>query len=77
MREAIILGLGPSKNECPYDQEVWGVNDTVVKYASPNFIYVSCPATTNYDFGLKLIVPTSFSDGAVKSNVVRITAVAE
>ena len=27
MKEVIILGLGPSKDECPYDAEVWAVND--------------------------------------------------
>jgi len=27
MKEVIILGLGPSKDECPYDAEVWALND--------------------------------------------------
>ncbi len=32
MRDVIILGNGPSKFECPYDTETWGVN-AVVHYA--------------------------------------------
>jgi hypothetical protein len=54
----------------------WGTGDIIIKYDTPNFIYENCPATTNYSFGLKLIAPTSFTDGVQKSIVVRISAVA-
>ena len=54
----------------------WGSGDVIVKYASPNYIYENCPATTSYYFGLKLIAPTSFSYGVQKQIVVRITAAA-
>jgi hypothetical protein len=54
----------------------WGTGDVIVKYSSPNYIYENCPASTNYSFGLKLIAPTGYTDGAQKQIVVRITAVA-
>jgi len=54
----------------------WGIGDIIVKYSSPVYIYENCPASTNYSFGLKLLAPTSFSDGVQKQIVVRITAVA-
>ena len=54
----------------------WGVGDVIIKYASPNFIYEDCPATTDYSFGLKLWAPTAYTDGAQKQITVRITAVA-
>lgn len=52
----------------------WGVGDIIVKYASPNYVYENCPALTDYDFGLGLQAPTSFSDGDERTNVVQITA---
>lgn len=55
----------------------WGVSDVIVKFSSPNYIYENCPATTSYDFGIKLLSPTSASDGAEKTNTVRITATAD
>lgn len=27
MKSVIILGMGPTRTECPYDEEVWGVNN--------------------------------------------------
>jgi len=54
----------------------WGTGDIIVKNISPNYIYENCPATTDYSFGLKLLAPTSFSDGVEKQIIVRITAVA-
>jgi hypothetical protein len=54
----------------------WGTGDVIVKNASPNYIYENCPATTNFNYGLALIAPTSFSDGVQKTNTVRVTAVA-
>lgn len=54
----------------------WGVEDVIVKNGTPNYIYENCPASTNYSFGLELLVPTSFSDGVQKQIIVRITAVA-
>ena len=54
----------------------WGVGDVIVKYASPNYIYENCPATTDFDYGLKLYVPTSFSDYVEKTNTVRVSAAA-
>jgi len=54
----------------------WGDADIIIKYDTPNYIYENCPATTDYSFGLKLIAPTSFTDGVQKQIIVRITAVA-
>jgi len=54
----------------------WGTGDVIVKYASPNYIYEDCPATTNFDYGLSLVVPTAFTDGVQKSITVRVTAAA-
>ena len=52
----------------------WGTGDVIVKNADPNYIYESCPVATNYAFGLGLQAPTSFSDGELKANTVRVTA---
>ena len=54
----------------------WGVGDVIVKNASPNYIAENQAATTDYSFGLKLIAPTSFTDGVQKSITVRVSAVA-
>lgn len=54
----------------------WGTGDIIVKYASPNYIYENCPATTNFTYGLSLLAPTTCSDSVAKSNTVRITAAA-
>ena len=67
---ADIVGLKSNKGG------TWGTGDVIVKYASPNNIAAAQAANTNYSFGLKQYVPTSFSDGVQKSNTVRITAVA-
>jgi hypothetical protein len=54
----------------------WGVGDIIVKNASPNYIAENQTADTDYSFGLKLFAPTSFGDGAQKSIIVRVSAVA-
>ena len=51
----------------------WGVSDVIVKYASPNYIYENCPATTNYDYGLQILIPTSTTVNDEKTNTVRVT----
>ncbi len=54
----------------------WGVSDVIVKFNSPNYIAENQAANTDYSFGLKLLAPTSFTDGVQKSNTVRVSAVA-
>jgi len=54
----------------------WGIGDVIVKNAAPNYIAENQAATTNYQFGLKLSAPTSFTDGVEKSIAVRISAAA-
>ena len=53
----------------------WGTGDVIVKNASPNYIYENCPSGTDYDFGLGLHTPTSFSDGVQKQITLRIIPV--
>ena len=52
----------------------WETGDVIVKYGTPNDISANQAATTDFSFGLKLLVPTSFSDGVEKSITVRLTA---
>jgi len=52
----------------------WGTGDVIVKFTSSLSLAASQAATTDWSFGLKLLAPTSFSDGALKTNTVRITA---
>jgi len=54
----------------------WGTGDVIVGYSASNYIYENCPASTNYQFGLSLHTPTEFTDGDIKTIVVRITAIA-
>lgn len=54
----------------------WGTGDVIVKNASPNYIYENCAALTDFDYGIGLHAPTSFSDGVEKSNTLRVTAAA-
>jgi hypothetical protein len=54
----------------------WGTGDVIVKNASPNILADNQAANTGYSFGLTLLAPSSFTDGAVKSITVRVTAVA-
>lgn len=54
----------------------WGVSDIIIKYTSPEYIYENCPASTSFDYGIKLWAPTSFTDGVEKSNTVRVSAAA-
>jgi hypothetical protein len=55
---------------------VWGASVVIVKNAAPNNIYEDCPATTNFDYGLSLLAPSSFTDGIEKTITVIITAAA-
>ena len=43
---------------------------------TPQYIYENCPASTNFEYGLSLLAPTSFSDYTQKSIIVRVEAVA-
>ncbi len=54
----------------------WGAGDVIVKKTAPNYIAENQAATTDYSFGIQLLAPTSFSDGAEKTNTVRVTAAA-
>jgi hypothetical protein len=54
----------------------WGTGDIIVKYDTPNYIYENCPATTNFNYGLRLGTPTSTTDGVEKTNTVRVSAAA-
>lgn len=56
----------------------WGVSDVIIEEAggTPNYIYEDCPATTDFDYGIQLLAPTSFSDGDQKTVTVRISAAA-
>ncbi len=54
----------------------WGVGDVVVKNAAPNYIYENNAAGNDYAFGLGLSAPTNFTDGAEKTNTVRVSAAA-
>lgn len=54
----------------------WGTGDVIVKYASPNYIYENCPATTNFNYGIMIGTPTSTTDGIEKANTVRVSAAA-
>ncbi len=52
----------------------WGTGDVNVKYNTAyEKIATSQAATTNYSFGLKLLAPTTFTDGYANQNTVRIT----
>lgn len=55
----------------------WGTGEVPVESpGSPQYIYENCPALTDFDYGLSLLAPTSFSDYTQKSIIVRIEAVA-
>jgi hypothetical protein len=55
----------------------WGTGEIIVESpGTPQYIYENCPATTNFEYGLSLLAPTSYSDYTQKSIVVRIEAVA-
>lgn len=62
------VGMYASKNT--------GTFDTIVKLYtnSPNKIASAQAAGSPYNFELRIMTPTSFSDGVIKSNVVVITA---
>ena len=52
----------------------WGTGDVIVQYTTPQTLAASQAANTNWNFGLELLAPTSFSDGVQKSIIVRVTA---
>ena len=52
----------------------WDTDDVIVKFSSPNILADDQAITTDWNFGLKLYAPTSFSDGVEKEIIVRITA---
>lgn len=54
----------------------WDTGDIIIKNASPNYIAEDQAANTDYKFGIKLVAPTSFTDGTEKSITIRISAVA-
>ena len=54
----------------------WGVGDVIIKNGSPEYIYENCPALTDFDYGIKLWAPTSFTDGVEKTITVRVSAAA-
>lgn len=54
----------------------WGTGDIIIKNASPNYIAEDQAANTDYSFGIKLVAPTSFTDGTQKSITITISAVA-
>ncbi len=51
----------------------WGVSDVIIKFNSPNNIENNFSGAS-FQFGLKLIAPSDFTDGVQKSNTVRLTA---
>ena len=51
----------------------WSVG-VIVKNAGPLTLQAGLVALTNLKFGLSLRAPTSFSDGVLKQNTVRLTA---
>jgi hypothetical protein len=57
-----------------YASKNTGAFDIIVKNAAPNYIAENQAASTNYQYELRMCTPTSFSDGVIKSNVVRVTA---
>ena len=55
----------------------WGTGEVIVQSpGAPDYIYEDCPALTDFDYGLSLLAPTSFSDYTQKSIIVRLEAVA-
>lgn len=48
----------------------------IVENASPNNLVTNQAASTNWDWELRLMSPTSFDDGVLKTNTVTLTATA-
>lgn len=57
-----------------YSSQDNGAFDIIVKNAAPNDIVSNQAATTDFDWELRLMSPTSFSDGTVKAIKVVLTA---
>ena len=57
------------------DTTAWNI--IVKQYKnSPNYIYENLPASTNFKFGLRIMTPTSFTDGIIKVNEVTVMSAA-
>ena len=67
-----IVTAGLTSNQ----EGAWGTGDVIVQNAVPQLIADDQAATTNWSFGLNLLAPTAYHDGAQKTMVVRISAVA-
>lgn len=52
---------------------VYGVGDVIVKSSALNNIKTNLAATTNYEFGMGILMPTSSTVADQKTNVVQIT----
>ncbi len=52
----------------------WGTSDVTVKYSGPDKLATNQTATTDFNFGLSLTAPTSFGDGILKQNTVKLIA---
>lgn len=52
----------------------WGSGDVVVQYTTPQILAQDQAASTNWDFGLQLRAPTSFTDGQTNTILVTVTA---
>lgn len=54
----------------------WGVGDVIIKNAAPLNIAENQTALADYSFGIRLLAPTSFTDGQQNTIIVRVTAAA-
>lgn len=54
----------------------WGSDVVIVRNGTPLDIATNQAANTNYQFGISLKAPTSFSDGVEKTITMRVTAAA-
>ena len=54
----------------------WDTGDVIIRNASPLLIADDQAASTDFNWGMQLHAPTSFSDGEQKQIIVRLTAAA-
>lgn len=81
MREVIILGSAPSGIECPFDAEVWGLNDVCVQYAGRHFdkLIVTDPIDNQEDidnlksYGIPIVSPHDYADESYPVSEIRKT----
>lgn len=59
-----------------YASQDTGVFNIIIKYSSPNYIAENQAATTDYTFEIRMMAPTSFTDGVLKENTVQVSAAA-